>query len=62
MASETYRVIDTPCYPCRWKVESVQWPGRNNSFTEFFPDRGDAEREANRRNRPTNQKGECNEG
>lgn len=46
-----YRVIDTPCRPRRWKVESVPWPGRNNSWTEYFVDRGDAEREVVRRNR-----------
>jgi len=45
-----YKVIDTPMWPNRWKVESVQWPGRDNSTTEFFKERSDADRECDRRN------------
>lgn len=26
-----YHVIETDCFPCKWKVESIQFPGRDNS-------------------------------
>ena len=52
-----WKVIDTPCRPKRWKVESVQWPGRNNSWTEYFEDRYAAELECSRRNSKTHEQG-----
>lgn len=45
-----YEVIQTVCWPAQWKVESVKWPGRNNSFTEYFVNQLDACKEAQRRN------------
>jgi len=53
-----YEVIDTPMRPARWKVESKEFPGRNNSWTEYFSDFMDAIRECKRRNStPIQQKG-----
>lgn len=48
---DTYKVIDTPMRPKRWKVESVNWPGSNNSWTEYFLTRGEAQTECDKRNK-----------
>ena len=45
----TWTVIDTPCRPRRWKVVNPCYRP-NNSWTEYFRDRLDAENEAVRRN------------
>ena len=46
-----YHVIDTPCRPKRFKVENIQFPGRNNSWTEYFRTPGEAQTECDRRNK-----------
>ena len=50
MSETNCHVVDTPCYPARWKVESVKWPGRDNSTCNYFRLRGDAVAEAAKRN------------
>lgn len=45
-----YKVIDTPMYPKRFKVESIQFQGNNNSWTEYFKTLKEAQQECNRRN------------
>lgn len=37
-------------FPHVWKVESVQWPGHNNSFTEYFATQKEAQKECDKRN------------
>ena len=34
-----YRIEDTPCFPCRWKIVPVGSWRQNNSWTEYFPTR-----------------------
>jgi len=53
-----YKVIDTPCRPRRWKVESVRWPNGNNSWTNYFVERKDAQNECDKRNSAIAEKGE----
>ncbi len=45
-----YKVIETPCFPCKWKVESIMWPGQNNSWTEYFKTKEEAQKETDKRN------------
>jgi hypothetical protein len=47
---DKYYVADTPMYPNRYKCESLLYPGRNNSFTEYFPTEELAQQECDRRN------------
>ncbi len=47
---DKYKVIDTPMRPKRYKVESTNWPGHNNSWTEYFELKEDADKEMNKRN------------
>ena len=49
MAREMWSVGDSPCWPARWRI---LYGGRalDNATSEFFRDRGAAEREAARRN------------
>lgn len=46
-----YEVIDTPMRPKRYKVESVEQPGRNNSWTEYFETTPEAQTECDKRNK-----------
>jgi len=46
-----YVVIETQCYPCKWKVEHTRWP--NNDLRNFFVDYTAAVTEAKRRNKAT---------
>lgn len=46
-----YIVIDTPCRPRRYKVESIQFPRSNNSWVEYFVNKKEAEKECERRNK-----------
>ena len=48
--NQKYHVIDTPMRPNRWKVESLAWPGANNSTSEYFPRYDEAQAESTRRN------------
>ena len=43
-----FKVIETPCYPNKWKVERDKWP--TNSICDYCADREKAEQEAARRN------------
>jgi hypothetical protein len=44
-----YRIIDTPMWPCRWKIVLLgNWRG-DNSFTEYFRTIEGAEKEIGRR-------------
>jgi hypothetical protein len=45
-----YHVIETPCFPARWKVESVRWPGHDNATLNYFRDKEKAQAECDRRN------------
>jgi len=45
-----FHVIETECYPAKWKVESTQWPGTDNGTHNYFRKKEDADIEANRRN------------
>ena len=45
-----YKVIDTSCRPKRWKVESIRFPGSNNSWTEYYKTRLEAQLETDKRN------------
>lgn len=47
---DKYHVIDTPMRPRRWKVESIKFPGCNNSWTEYYEFKEAAETECFRRN------------
>lgn len=44
-----YTIEDTPCFPCRWKIVPVGNWKRNNSWTEYFPTKEEAQKEINRR-------------
>ena len=58
-----YIVVETPCYPCSWKVirrsdfRSNGHHGGSNWTSNFFRTRKEAQEEADKRNR-----GESNEG
>lgn len=46
-----YKVIDTPMYPARWKVETSNTPGHDNSAHNFFINKENAAKECKRRNK-----------
>ncbi len=43
-----YQVFDTPCFPARWKVGRFE--DDDNATVNYFRDRDEALREANKRN------------
>jgi hypothetical protein len=48
-ADNPWRVVETPCYPCSWKVVSDLYRP-DNAPHNFFATRGGAQAEADRRN------------
>lgn len=46
-----FKVIETCMFPNKWKVESIQFPGRDNSFVNYFKDFANAQKECDRRNK-----------
>ena len=44
-----YHVVETPCYPAKWKVEPIDRPG-DNATSNYFRTWQNAWREAERRN------------
>ena len=44
----SWSIVDTPCYPCRYKIVQSGYV-ENNSSTEFFETRKEAEDEIARR-------------
>jgi hypothetical protein len=54
LASGRWMVVDTPCYPCAYKVIRVGHPFANNGTHNFFSKLTDAQKEAARRNERAN--------
>lgn len=50
---EKWHVVETPCFPCSFKVEGINWPAGHgsNSTCNFFETYAEANTEANRRNK-----------
>ena len=47
--TKKYTIIDTPMYPCRWKIERIGNWVKNNSWTEYFRTQEEANEEITRR-------------
>lgn len=47
---EKFIVIETPCWPAKWKIIQSNCRVEDNTLSNFFRSKQDAQKEAHRRN------------